>query len=170
MARPDLSKVASFYHNYINLVTHDDIVTAFKTETPKLIKFIDGISASKQDYRYADGKWSIKELLQHMIDAERIFCSRALRFARKDTTPLSGFDENNYAANAKTENRKWDELVDEFKTVRKASEYMFCSFDEEQLNSTGISSNNSISVLAIGYIVVGHALHHTNILKERYLN
>lgn len=170
MARPDLSKVASFYHNYINLITHDDIVTAFKTETPKLIKFIDGIPASKQDYRYADGKWSIKELLQHMIDAERIFCYRALRFARKDTTPLSGFDENNYAANAKTENRKWDELVDEFKTVRKASEYMFCSFDEEQLNSTGISSNNSISVLAIGYIVVGHTLHHTNILKERYLN
>jgi len=105
-----------------------------------------------------------------MIDAERIFCYRALRFARKDTTPLSGFDENNYAANAKTENRKWDELVDELKTVRKASEYMFCSFDEEQLNSTGISSNNSISVLAIGYIVVGHTLHHTNILKERYLN
>jgi len=170
MARPDLSKVASFYHNYINLITHDDIVTAFKTETPKLIKFIDGIPASKQDYRYADGKWSIKELLQHMIDAERIFCYRALRFARKDTTPLSGFDENNYAANAKTENRKWDELVDELKTVRKASEYMFCSFDEEQLNSTGISSNNSISVLAIGYIVVGHTLHHTNILKERYLN
>jgi len=170
MARPDLSKVASFYHNYINLVTPDDIVTAFKTETPKLFQFINAIPAGKQDYRYADGKWSIKELLQHMIDAERIFCYRALRFARKDTTPLSGFDENSYADNAKTENRKWDELADEFKTVRKGSEYMFCSFDEEQLKSSGISSNNSISVLAIGYIVVGHALHHINILKERYLN
>ncbi|MES1222721.1 MAG: DinB family protein [Bacteroidota bacterium] len=169
MARPDLLLVPPFFHNYINQVHGDDLMTAFKTESDVLLKFIESIPGSKYDYRYAPGKWTIKEVLQHIIDAERIFDYRALRFARKDATPLAGFDENMYADNSKAAGRDWNELVEEFKVVRKASEYMFGSFDEEQLQSTGVSSNKSITVIGLGYIVLGHPLHHKNIIQERYL-
>jgi len=96
--RPDLSRVGNFYHNYINLVTQDDLVEAFDIQSASFIRFLETIAPDKYDYRYADGKWTIRELLQHIIDAERIFSYRALRFARKDSTPLPGFDENLFAA------------------------------------------------------------------------
>ena len=169
MARPDLTAVPPFYHNYINQVKQDELKTALQTGSDEFIRFIEDIPLSKLDYRYAPGKWTIKDLLQHIIDAERIFTYRALRFARKDDTPLSGFDENRYTDHAKADQRDWQELIAEFKVVRKASEFLFGSFDEEQLNASGLSSNKSISVLALGYIVVGHSLHHKNIITERYL-
>jgi DinB superfamily len=167
--RPDLSLVPEFYHNYINQVPENDLMEAFQKESPLFIQFMENIPKEKQDHRYAAGKWSIKELLQHLIDAERVFSYRALRFARKDTTPLPGFDENLYTANAKIENRNWKDLLEEFKSVRRSSEYLFGSFDEEQLSAQGISSNHSIYVLAFGYIIVGHSIHHQKIIKERYL-
>ncbi len=169
MPRPDLSRVPEFYHNYINLVPENNLMTAFKNQTPVVIDFLQNIPADKIDYAYAEGKWTIKEMLQHIIDAERVFCYRALRFARKDPTPLPGFDENLFAANAKADKRKWNDLLEEFKTVRKATEWLFRSFDEQQLNETGISNNASNYVLGFGYISVGHALHHQKIIKERYL-
>ena len=167
--RPDLSRVGNFYHNYINLVTEDDLSEAFERESASLIRFLDTIPADKYDYRYAEGKWTIKEVLQHVIDAERIFSYRALRFARKDATPLPGFDENSFAANAKADARSWDKLVEEFKVVRRSSELLFNSFDKDQLQSDGISSNSPNYVLALGFILIGHAMHHQKILKERYL-
>ncbi|MEJ0104950.1 MAG: DinB family protein [Bacteroidota bacterium] len=169
MARPDLSLVPAFYHNYINQVPGDDLMTAFKKESPAFIHFIESIPANKYDHRYAEGKWTLREMLQHIIDAERIFVYRALRFARKDSTPLPGFDENLYAETAKAGKRHWNELAEEFKVVRAGSEYLFGSFDEDQLNSAGISNNNSIPVLALGYVVIGHPLHHKKIIEERYL-
>ena len=96
--RPDLSRVGNFYHNYINLVTEDELAEAFDKESASFVRFLDTIPAEKYDYRYAEDKWTIKEVLQHIIDAERIFSYRALRFARKDKTPLPGFDENSFAA------------------------------------------------------------------------
>ena len=167
--RPDLSRVPSFYHNYISQVPEDDLMEAFRKETSAFIEFIKSIPASKLDYRYADGKWTVKEVLQHIIDAERVFAYRALRFARKDPTFLPGFDENTFADNAKADKRDWNNLVEEFKAVRSASEYLFASFDNDQLQATGTANNNSIHVLGIGFIVVGHSLHHMRILKERYL-
>ena len=169
MARPDLDLVPAFYHNYINQVLGDDLMKAFKKESPSLFQFIESIPVEKYDYRYAEDKWTLRELLQHMIDTERIFAYRALRFARKDATPLAGFDENNYAKTSKADKRSWEDLIDEFKVVRKSSEYLFGSFDEDQLHATGISNNNSISVLALGYTVIGHAIHHMNIITQRYL-
>lgn len=166
---PDLSRIAPFYHNYINQVKEDNISKAFDRYSPALISFFEKIPAEKYDYRYAEGKWTIKEVLQHIIDAERIFCYRALRFARKDTTPLSGFDENLFAENAKITNRNWQDLLEEFKTVRKGSEYLFNSFDEEQLQLNGIASNTPTYVLGIGYILIGHSVHHQNVIQERYL-
>lgn len=167
--RPDLSRVGSWYHNYINQVTEDDLTTAFEKQSVSLVRFLEIIPADKYDYRYGEGKWTIKEVLQHIIDAERVFAYRALRFARKDPTPLPGFDENLFASNAKIGNRSWDKLMEELKVVRRSSELLFQSFDAEQLQSNGVSSNSPNYVLAIGFIIIGHAMHHQKIIKERYL-
>ena len=169
MPHPDLKKVPEFYHGYISQVKESDLMEAFKKGTVSFIQFFESIPESKHNYRYADGKWTMKEVLQHIIDGERVFAYRALRFARKDPTPLPGFDENIFAANAKADKRNWNDLMEEFKTVRKSSEQLFTSFDEEQLNAIGTASNHSNYVLGFGYIIIGHSLHHMNVVKERYL-
>lgn len=167
--RPDLSRVGNWYHNYINMVTEDELSEAFNKESASFIRFLETIPPKKYDYGYAEGKWTIKEVLQHIIDAERIFSYRALRFARKDKTPLAGFDENSFAQESKAGSRNWDKLVEEFKVVRRCSELLFQSFDDDQLQSDGISSNSPNYVLALGFILIGHAMHHQKIIKERYL-
>ncbi|HWC52049.1 MAG TPA: DinB family protein [Chitinophagaceae bacterium] len=169
MPRPDLSRVPEFYHNYISQVPGNDLMEAFRKESPSFIDFFETIPPSKYDYRYADGKWTIKEVVQHIIDAERVFNYRALRFARKDNTPLPGFDEDLFAKNSKASSRNWNDLLEEFKSVRRSSEYLFDSFDEEQLESSGISNNHPNYVLGIGYIIIGHSVHHKNVVRERYL-
>ncbi len=167
--RPDLSRVGDWYHNYISQVTDDGLATAFEKQSVSLIQFFETLPADKRDYRYAEGKWTIKEVLQHIIDAERVFSYRALRFSRKDPTPLPGFDENLFAANARAGPRSWDKLLEELKVVRRSSELLFQSFDEEQLECNGTSSNSPNYVLALGFIIIGHAMHHQKIIKERYL-
>jgi len=160
---------AEFYHPYISLVKEENVLKAIKKSATQVKKFLKTIPGKKIDYAYAEGKWTIKQILQHLIDAERVFTYRATAFARKDATPLPSFDENIWAQNAKIKNRKWKDLVEEFKTVRKSTELLFQSFDEEQLLSTGTASNNTINVLAIGFICAGHAEHHMKVIKERYL-
>lgn len=169
MARPDLLNVPEFFHNYISRVPEDDLHTAFENHTPGFISFLQSIPSNKYDYKYAENKWTLKEVLQHLIDAERIFCYRALSFARKDQASLPGFDENLYVENAKASGRNWTDMVEEFKAVRKSAELLFASFDEEQLKASGVSNNRTNNVLAIGYITVGHAIHHQQIIRERYL-
>lgn len=169
MARPDLSRVFHYYHRYINQVKEDDIVTALTNQTISFLQFLDSIPVAKRSYAYSEGKWTIQEVLQHIIDAERVFAYRALCIARQDKTPLPGFDENDYADNSKASARKWDDLVEEFKAVRRSTEIMFRSFDNDQLESNGIASNNPVYVLGLGYVLVGHAEHHLNVTKERYL-
>ncbi|MBS1920908.1 MAG: DinB family protein [Bacteroidetes bacterium] len=169
MPRPDLTRVPEFYHNYINQVLENDLMEAFTKESNSFIQFFESIPVSKQDYRYAEGKWTIKEVLQHIIDAERVFIYRALVFARKDNTPLPSFDEDLYAKNSKASSRKWNDLMEEFKSVRKSAEILFNSFDFEQLDSSGIASKHSNYVLGMGYIIIGHSVHHKNVVKERYL-
>ena len=169
MPRPDLSRVPDFYHGYINKTKEDDLASAMKNTTTELLSLLRYVPAQKHDYRYAEGKWTIKEVIQHLMDAERVFTYRALRFARKDDTPLPGFDENLFARTAKADKRNWNDLVEEFTALRKSSEAMFASFDNEQLQAEGNASGKAIQVLAIGYIVAGHINHHCQIIKERYL-
>jgi uncharacterized damage-inducible protein DinB len=168
MPRPNLSEVPTFYHNYVNQVQSNSLHEAFGQHSRSL-DFIKNIPDGKWTYRYAPDKWSIKELVQHIIDAERIFCYRALCFARKDKTALPGFDENSYAAASKGDSRNKKELLEELEIVQKASEKLFSSFDEEQLESTGTANGKLISVNSIGFITVGHTQHHANIIRERYL-
>ena len=169
MSKPDLSRVPHFYHNYIGYVIEDDLKNAFSQNQQNLIDLLQSIPGERWDYSYAEGKWSIKELVQHLIDAERIFCYRALCFARKDNVALPGFDENIYAMNSKANQRSKENLIQEMQVVQQSTAAMFNNFDEEQLQSSGIANNNSIYVSAIGFIITGHALHHKIILEERYL-
>ena len=169
MPKLDFSRVPSYYHKYINLVMQDDLSNAFTQNQQKLIDLLESIPNERWDYSYAEGKWSIKELVQHLIDAERIFCYRALCFARKDTVALPGFDETAYAITSKANQRSKESLVQELRAVKQSSEALFKSFDEEQLQASGIANNNSIYVSAIGFIIIGHDLHHKRILEERYL-
>jgi uncharacterized damage-inducible protein DinB len=169
MPRPDLSRLPEFYHNYINQVDGDELMNVLQKQTRPFLKLMKEIPKKKRNYRYAEGKWSIKEVLQHIIDAERIFAYRALCFARKDITPLPGFEENDYAANCKAENRKWADMIRDFEAVRQSTIALFDSFDDEQLETSGTASGKSNYVLGIGFIIAGHANHHVNIIKEKYL-
>lgn len=169
MANVDLSRVPEYYHKYINLAIDKDLKTALEAHQKELVAFLKKIPKKRWDYRYAEGKWSIKEVVQHIIDAERVFAYRALRFARKDQTQLPGFDENLFAESSKAGDRKKKDLIDELKAVQKSSAQLLNSFDEEQLEQPGIASNQPTYVKGIAYILIGHALHHKNILKERYL-
>ncbi|HEU4860706.1 MAG TPA: DinB family protein [Chitinophagaceae bacterium] len=169
MPRPDLSRVPEFFHGYISKVKEDDLMSALANSTSELFILLKSIPVEKHDYRYADRKWTVKEVVQHMIDGERVFTYRALRFARKDDTPLPGFDENLFAQTAKADKRNWNDLIDEFRALRKASEAMFASFDNEQLEAAGVASESPIYVLGIGFVVAGHVNHHCQIIKERYL-
>jgi uncharacterized damage-inducible protein DinB len=169
MANVDLSRVPEYYYKYINLVNENDLDQAFQKHQTDLIATLPEVPADKWDYSYAEGKWTIKEVVQHIIDGERIFCYRALCFARKDKTSLPGFDENTYAAASKANKRTKEYLIEELQTAQKSSAQLFHSFDEEQLNESGVANGKSVYVKGIGYIIVGHALHHKNILLERYL-
>ena len=168
--RPDLSRVSPFYHGYINQVMETGLPEAFEAHTKRFMDLLESTPAGKIDYAYAPGKWSIREVLQHIIDTERVFSYRALSFARKDPAPLPGFDENQYAANAGASVRSWDELKEEFYLHRRSAWIMFTAFDAEQLEAAGVANNNALYVLAIGYALVGHATHHLNIIRERYLS
>lgn len=170
MPKAELSRVPQFYHNYISLVKEEDLMQAFKNNTDSIQTFLESIPEEKHDHRYAEEKWTIKEIIQHLIDAERVFSYRALRFARKDSTHLPGFNEVLFARNAKADKRSWNDLVEEFKAVRKTTELLFNSFDTEQLDAEGISNNASVYVMGIGFICVGHCYHHKKIIEERYLS
>jgi hypothetical protein len=150
-------------------VQEETVEDALVSNTQKLLSSFQQIPDEKWDHRYAEGKWSIREMVQHMIDTERIFSYRALCFARGEKVSLPGFDENTYAAASNAGRRSKEELVEEFSIVRQGTLLLFRSFTEEQLNSTGVANNNPVSVNGIGFITAGHVLHHLNILQERYL-
>jgi uncharacterized damage-inducible protein DinB len=169
MAKPNLQRIPAYYHSYINNVKTDDLAAAFKQHQTDLTSFLTQLPDEKWNYRYAEGKWSVKEMVQHIIDTDRIFNYRALCIARGEQASLPGFDENSYAAASKAGRRTKEDLLEELRTVQASSALLFNSFDEEQLDRTGVANNNPTYVLGIGFILIGHALHHKNILQERYL-
>jgi len=146
-----------------------DIVPLLELGLKETGDFFKQIPADKELYAYAEHKWTIRELLLHLIDTERIFSYRALRIARNDKTNLPGFDENDFARHSKANKRTLPELIEEFKTVRQATLSLFKSFDTEDYVKTGMASNSEISLRAIGFILAGHVIHHERIIKERYL-
>lgn len=160
---------ASFYKPYIDKVGNDNLLNILNYSGEDLISFFNSIPAEKLGYSYAEGKWTIKEVLLHIIDAERIFCYRALRFARNDKTSLKGFEENDYVPESFANSRTFDSLIDEYKKQRASTIALFSSFSEEIMKRKGIANENYMSVRAIGFVICGHEKHHCKVIKERYL-
>jgi uncharacterized damage-inducible protein DinB len=169
MEKSQIEHLPEYYKRYVNQVDSDDLLDFLVKSFEVTRQIIAGLPEEKGDYRYAEGKWTIKELLNHIIDTERIMTYRALCFARGDKNELPGFEENDYAPNSRANRRTLADLMAEFKAVREASIALFKSFDETMWQGSGIASNNLISVLALGYIVAGHEVHHRKVLMERYL-
>ena len=167
--RPAASEYASFYHGYIASVPDGDILAIMRASGDEVRLAGASIDESRGGHRYADGKWTVREVLGHMIDAERIFAYRALRIARGDATPLPGFDENAYVRTGGSDARTVASLVQEQATVRDASVQLFTSFPDEAWIRHGTASGADISVRALAYILAGHGVHHLRILRERYL-
>ena len=169
MTRPTESEYASFYKNYIALAKGDNIKEVILNYSEELTKFYNEIPNDKADYAYQENKWTVKDLLQHLIDAERVFVYRATRFARKDLSDLLGFDENDYAANADIKHKSLENLKKELIALRTSTNFFLENLNENQLQEKGSANNSSITVNAIAFIIFGHLIHHKNILIERYL-
>ncbi|WP_333693868.1 DinB family protein [Flavobacterium sp.] len=161
---------ALYYKPYLEALGDVDLLSELQFSLKSFLDFLKSIPEEKYEYRYAEGKWTIKDIIQHVIDAERIFAYRALRIARNDSTPLPGFDENKYVSTAQANSRSLAELLEEFELVRKTTSLLFKTFTQEQLTQLGIASEKSVSVRAIGFICIGHQKHHEKIIRERYLN
>jgi DinB family protein len=166
---PEATEYQSYYGRYISLVPGRDLAQTLESQLGESLPTLGTIDERKSLYRYAPGKWSIKEVLGHLIDAERIFTCRALRFARKDPTPLPGFDQDPYVAAANFDSRPWDDSIAEFEYVRRSTILFFRALAPEELLRSGTASQSSITVRALGYIIAGHELHHMAIIRDRYL-
>jgi hypothetical protein len=162
---------AAFYQTYIEELADldKDIIQNLKYTYQNIFQVLKNLPESKQLFRYANDKWTIKEILQHLIDTERIFNYRALRFARRDATDLPGFEENDYVKNATANSRNYKEMLDEFSIIREGSIMLFKSFDKAALLRVGSANGSIMSVRAIGYVISGHLQHHFNVINERYL-
>lgn len=165
----NLDNIPHFYKNYVKQIEEPDMIQALRISGHRTLELVHSIPESKADVAYASGKWTIRELLCHMIDAERIFCYRALRFARNDKTNLPGWEENDYASQANAAGRPLQKIAAEMAHLRSATIDMFEGFTPEMLTRKGTANNNEMSVLALGFIIPGHETHHRKILVERYL-
>ena len=165
----NLESVPQFYKNYVKQIDETDVLQALRLSGFRTQVLIHSIPTDQIDYRYADGKWTIREVLCHIIDAERIFAYRALRFARNDKANLHGFDENAYAPEANAGGRSLKKISDELTHLRSSTIDLFEGFTEEMLHRKGVANNNEMGVLVLGFVIAGHEAHHRRILTERYL-
>lgn len=168
MSRPSTTEYGSFYQTYINYTSGKDYSILVQQYHERITESWAAIPAEKVNHAYAPDKWTIKQMFQHVIDTERIFAYRALSISRKEPAALLGFDENEYAKNATAAHRNWKDMLTEWRVVRQSTNLLFASFTEEQMRQMGKASGHPISVNALGFIIFGHALHHLQVLKERY--
>lgn len=170
IARPEPGEFDRYYERYVALVKDGDIISTLNNQIVETLGLLDKIDDEKAAFRYAEDKWSIKELLGHIIDTERIFAYRALRIARGDATPIEGYEQDDYIKNARFDQCVSADLAEEFALVRKSNVLMFKGLPESAWHRRGVANNKEITVRALAYICAGHELYHVNILKERYLN
>jgi uncharacterized damage-inducible protein DinB len=164
-----MAEVPVFYKGYVENVQDLDVMQALTQSSKVALNIFRSIPEDMGGYRYAEGKWSVKELLNHMMDVERIMCYRALRFSRNDKTPLPGFEENDYAPLANAHARTVAQLCDEMERLRATTVDLFLSFSPDMLTREGSANNNKLSVLHLGYVIAGHETHHRKIIVDRYL-
>lgn len=170
MNKPLPNEYNPLSETYIRLVEPGDFNELLKTTAKKVADFFKSIPASKHDYAYAEGKWTIKEVALHIVDTERVMQYRALTIARGDLAhDLPGMDENQFAGEASVDGRSLDDIINEFSVVRESSRLLFAQITEKQSRNLGKANGHPATPRALGYIIVGHPLHHLNVLKERYL-
>ncbi|WP_027137552.1 DinB family protein [Gaetbulibacter saemankumensis] len=161
---------SEFYQNYINLISKNkDLKDAFKDDTAEVNRFFKSLPAVKLNYAYANAKWSVKEVFQHLIDTERVFQYRCFRIARRDTTALAGFEQNDYIDPSRANEKALETLLDEFTVVRQSFISLLGSLTQEDLKFIGNANNSSMSARAAAFIVLGHYKWHMEIIKQRYL-
>lgn len=168
MNRPQADEFAPFCKAYIDTVS-DNVIPELEHQINAFPAFLRGLTPDKASFAYAEDKWTIKELVGHVIDTERIMAYRALRIARGDKTPLPGFEEKDYVTNSHFSDRTIDSLAEEFAIVRKGTMYLINSLTEEEIDRRGTSNGSAMSVRALMYILAGHVNHHRKIIEERYL-
>lgn len=168
-ARPAETDYAPYYGKYVSLVPEGDIVATLGRQLDNTLATLGGVSEAKAAHRYTPDKWSVKELVGHLIDTERIFSYRALRFARNDRTPLPGYEQDDYITNASFDAYPLSELATEFEHVRRSTLFLFKHLDEAAWERRGTANDSEASVRALAHIIAGHELHHMEILRTRYL-
>jgi len=169
ISRPDADEFAPYYLTYIDQVTEADALPVLERQRQSTARFLEGIPESRAGYRYAEGKWTLREVVGHLSDAERIFAYRMLRFARGDETPLPGFDENAYVPGGGFERRSLADVAAEFAAIRDASIALVRSLDESTQRRRGLANGKPMSVRALAWVIAGHEAHHVRVLKEKYL-
>jgi uncharacterized damage-inducible protein DinB len=168
ISKPGETEHAPYYSRYIDMVPDGDILGTLAAQIGVTLTELRKISDQDSLHRYAQGKWSVREVVGHMIDAERIFAYRALRFARNDQTKLPGFEENDYVVAANFNERSWTDLIDEFYAVRRSDIAMFRGLSEEAWSRVGIANDTPMSVRAAAYVIAGHERHHLGVIREKY--
>jgi len=170
MHKPRSNEYPSYYNRYINLIKSEDILEVLENQNQNMHELLSRIGEEAAGYRYAPDKWSVKEVIGHIIDVERIFVYRALRFARNDKTPLPEFEESDYVKHANFDSRALIDLADEFRIVRESTLSMFYSFENEIYNREGTASGFKFTVRAIPFIIAGHETHHRQVIREKYMS
>jgi uncharacterized damage-inducible protein DinB len=168
IARPQAGDYAPYQDRYISLVQGDDILSTLDQQRRQMMLLLSGRDDEEGDFRYAPEKWSAKEVLGHVCDAERVFAYRALRIARADATPLEGFEQDDYVRNSPFAQRPLADLVEDFIAVRRATLSLLRNLDEAAWMRRGVANKNETSVRALAYMIAGHELHHRRILEEKY--
>jgi transposase len=169
IARPEAGEFAPYYGRYIDRVPDGDLLRTLQTQGDQVLALARSLPEERGGHRYAPDKWSIREVLGHIMDAERIFAYRALRIARGDATPLASFDENEYVPHGRFDQRTLADLAEEYEAVRRATLLLFRSMDGGALVRRGVASDNGVSTRALAWIIAGHEAHHLALLRERYL-
>jgi hypothetical protein len=170
ISRPQPNEYHESLEHYISIVPGNDLLAYFDSQEESVTSIAAALSDDQLLYRYAEGKWSVKDIFCHLIDTERIYCFRALSIARGEKQDLPGFEENDYAKTANAYKRNKESIIYEYKTVRAATIELFRNFDEEMLSRIGIANGSPRSVRSIGYMAAGHELHHLSVIREKYLS
>ena len=167
--RPSLGDYSSYYENYLKLIKGDDILRILNEQNKSTQDILNSFSEHRGNYRYTDGKWTVKEVVGHLLDTERIFAYRALCIARGEKKSLPGFNQDDYVSEGNFNRRELFEITYEYRLLRESNLLLFRSFTPEMLKLKGFANESSVSVLAILFIIAGHEKHHMNVLKEKYM-
>jgi DinB superfamily len=169
MTKPEKAEYGAYYERYISLVDENSLLGSLSAQPDELSQLLDGLSEDRGSYAYDEGKWTIKEVVGHLVDGERMFAYRILRISRGDATPIEGFEQDGYIENAHSNGRRMADLLEEFRLLREANLFLLRNLKEEDWLRMGTASGLPVSVRALAYIMSGHITHHVNILKTRYL-